>query len=135
MPFNGSHYQLECTMNVPQALSRPHPPILVGGGGERKTLRLVAQYAQACNLFPGPELEHKLDVLRGHCEAVGRSYDDIEKTVMGPLDPSDPEALVEQLRQYAQLGVAHYHGLVPNVSAIEPLRVLGREVIPAVADF
>ena len=65
----------------------PHPPILIGGGGEKKTLRLVAQYAQACNLFAAPELEHKLDVLRGHCEDVGRDYDDIEKTVMAPLDP------------------------------------------------
>ena len=74
------------TLNVPQPLTRPHPPILIGGGGEKKTLRLVAQYAQACNLFPSPDLERKLDVLRGHCEAVGRDYDDIEKTVMMPLD-------------------------------------------------
>ncbi len=71
----------------PRPLARPHPPILIGGGGERKTLRLVAQYAQACNLFAGPELEHKLDVLRRHCDDVGRDYDEIEKTVMGPLDP------------------------------------------------
>ena len=61
-------------------LTRPHPPILIGGGGEKKTLRLVAQYADACNLFAGPELQHKLDVLREHCERVGRDYDEIEKT-------------------------------------------------------
>jgi alkanesulfonate monooxygenase len=134
-PFEGVHYQLDRTLNVPRPITRPHPPILIGGAGEKKTLRLVAQYAQACNLFAGPELGRKLEVLRGHCEAVGRDYDDVEKTVIGPLDPSDPERLVEQLRDYAQLGVTHYHGTVPDVSAIEPLRVLGREVVPAVAEF
>lgn len=83
-PFRGRHYQLERTLNVPQALQRPHPPILIGGGGERKTLRLVAQYADACNLQDSLTLEqlaHKLDVLRGHCEKAGRPYDAIEKTV------------------------------------------------------
>src|SRR5437588_8652543 len=71
-PFEGKHYKLARTLNSPQALTRPHPPILIGGGGERKTLRLVARYADACNLFAGPdELPHKLDVLRRHCEEVG----------------------------------------------------------------
>jgi F420-dependent oxidoreductase-like protein len=74
-PYEGRHHRLERTLNVPQALSRPHPPILIGGGGEKKTLRFVARYAQACNLFAGPELPHKLDVLRAHCEAEGRDYD------------------------------------------------------------
>jgi F420-dependent oxidoreductase-like protein len=134
-PYEGKHYRLARTLNHPQALTKPHPPILIGGGGEKKTLRLVAQYAQACNLFAGPELEHKLDVLRRHCDDVGRNYDDIEKTVMGPLDPSDPRALVEQLRGYAALGVQHIQGMVPNVADIEQLRVLGREVIPAAAEF
>ena len=134
-PYEGKHYRLARTLNHPQALTKPHPPILIGGGGEKKTLRLVAQYAQACNLFAGPELEHKLDVLRRHCDDVGRNYDDIEKTVMGRLDPSDPRALVEQLRGYAALGVQHIQGMVPNVADIEPLRVLGREVVPAAAEF
>ena len=79
-PYQGRHYQLDRPINSPQALHEPHPPILIGGSGEKKTLRLVAQYAQACNLFPGPDLARKLDVLRGHCEAVGRDYDEIEKT-------------------------------------------------------
>jgi F420-dependent oxidoreductase-like protein len=138
-PYSGRHYQLERTLCSPQPLTRPHPPILIGGGGEKKTLRLVAQYAQACNLFPGPELEHKLDVLRGHCEAVGRDYDEIEKTVMMPLDPGpDGEKvgpLLEQLRHLADLGVSHVHGQVPGVSAITPLEILGERVIPAVAEF
>ncbi|MEO9139340.1 MAG: LLM class F420-dependent oxidoreductase, partial [Jatrophihabitans sp.] len=80
--YQGKHYTLGRTLNSPQSLRRPHPPILIGGSGEKKTLRLVAQYADACNLFGGPEVAHKLEVLRGHCDAVGRDYDDIEKTVM-----------------------------------------------------
>ena len=81
-PYDGKHYRLGRTLNVPQSLQRPHPRILIGGGGEKKTLRMVAQYADACNLFPSPDLAHKLDVLRGHCADVGRDYDAIEKTVM-----------------------------------------------------
>jgi alkanesulfonate monooxygenase len=138
-PYTGKHYQLERTLNSPQPLTRPHPPILIGGGGEKKTLRLVAQYAQACNLFPGPELEHKLDVLRGHCEAVGRDYDEIEKTVMISLDPGPDgeniDPLLEQLRSLAALGISHAHGRVPHVSAITPLELLGERVIPVAAGF
>jgi alkanesulfonate monooxygenase len=138
-PYNGKHYHLERTLNSPQSLRRPHPPILIGGSGEKKTLRLVAQYAQACNLFGGPELEHKLDVLRGHCEAVGRDYDEIEKTVMFPVDPGpngeNVDDLLEQLRSFAALGIAHVHSRVPNVSAITPLELLGERVIPVIADF
>jgi len=86
-PFAGRHFELERTLNVPQSLERPHPYLLVGGGGERKTLRLVAQYADACNLFLGPEVPHKLAVLREHCDRLGRDYDAIEKTGMVGVDP------------------------------------------------
>jgi F420-dependent oxidoreductase-like protein len=138
-PYTGTHYQLDRTLNSPQSLTRPHPPILIGGGGERKTLRLVAKYAQACNLFPGPELEHKLDVLRGHCDDVGRDYDEIQKTVMGPLDPGPDGANVDELiasmRQLADLGITHYHGSVPDAASIRPIELLGTRVIPVVADF
>src|ERR1700681_266608 len=79
-PFQGKHYQLERPINSPQALSQPHPPIMIGGSGEKKTLRFVSRYAQACNLFPGPDLARKLDVLRAHCDAEGRDYNEIEKT-------------------------------------------------------
>jgi alkanesulfonate monooxygenase len=136
-PYNGKHYQLERTLNVPQPLQRPHPPILIGGGGERKTLRLVAQYAQACNLFPSPELEHKLDVLRQHCADVGRDYDEIEKTVMMPLDlgvdGEHVEALLDQLAGLAKLGIQHVHGRVMDVETITPLEILGERVVPAAA--
>jgi F420-dependent oxidoreductase-like protein len=136
-PYEGTHYRLERTLNRPQPLRTP--PILIGGGGERKTLRLVAQYAQACNLFGGPELEHKLEVLRGHCEAVGRDYDEIEKTVMVPLDPGEKgekvDELLARLQGMAKLGVQEAHGVVPRVSEITPLEILGREVVPAAESF
>ncbi|MGE0295316.1 LLM class F420-dependent oxidoreductase [Pseudonocardia sp.] len=138
-PFEGTHYRLERTLNSPQALQRPHPPILIGGGGERKTLRLVAQYAQACNLFPGPELARKLDVLRGHCADVGRDYDEIEKTVMMPLDPGTEgervDALLAQLRGVADLGVAHVHGFVPEVASSRRLELLGEKVVAEIAGW
>src|SRR5690348_1690480 len=101
--YQGKHYTLERTLNSPQPLRRPHPPIMIGGGGERKTLRLVAQYAQACNLFGGPELGHKLDVLRQHCEDVGRDYAEIEKTVMMPLDPAPDGSVDDLLRRLEEV--------------------------------
>ncbi|WP_308190328.1 TIGR03560 family F420-dependent LLM class oxidoreductase [Pseudonocardia sp. TRM90224] len=115
-PYEGKHYHLERTLNAPQPLRTP--PILIGGGGEKKTLRLVAQYAQACNLFAGPELPGKLDVLRAHCADVGRDYDDIEKTVMVQLDTGEKgekvDALIEQLQGLGKLGVSEAHGWVPR---------------------
>jgi F420-dependent oxidoreductase-like protein len=138
-PYEGKHYRLERTLNVPQPLTKPHPPILIGGGGEKKTLRLVAKYAQACNLFGGAELEHKLEVLRRHCDDVGRDYDEIEKTVMFSLDPGEKgekvDALLEELQRLASLGVQEAHGSVPDVWRITPLELLGERVVPAAAGF
>jgi F420-dependent oxidoreductase-like protein len=138
-PYNGKHYQLERTLNSPQPLTRPHPPILIGGGGEKKTLRLVAQYAQACNLFASPELPHKLDVLRRHCADLGRDYDDIEKTVMMRFQPGangeNIDSMLEQLRELADLGVSEVHGSVEHVSQLTPLELMGEHVIPVVAGF
>jgi alkanesulfonate monooxygenase SsuD/methylene tetrahydromethanopterin reductase-like flavin-dependent oxidoreductase (luciferase family) len=138
-PYQGRHYRLDRTLNSPQPPTRPHPPILIGGGGERKTLRLVARYADACNLFLGPDLERKLDVLRGHCEAVGRDYDEIQKTVMGPLDPGPNgekvDDLLAELRRLAGLGITHVQGSVPGVAAITPLEILGERVVPVAAGF
>ena len=131
-PYQGKHYQLARTLNSPQPLRRP--PILIGGGGERKTLRLVAQYADICNLFPVPELPHKLDVLRRHCDEVGRDYDSIEKTIQYPLAADFLPALVlEDLAGYAKLGIAHAHMRVPRVFELTPLEVIGSEIIPAAA--
>ena len=117
-PFNGAHYRLARPLNSPQALQRPHPPIMIGGGGEKKTLRLVAQYADACNLFgnmPAAELTRKLDILREHCAAVGRPYEEIEKTALLSLkvtrDGADgattPAAAIEQLGALGELGFDH----------------------------
>jgi F420-dependent oxidoreductase-like protein len=138
-PFTGTHARLERTLNSPQAISRPHPPILIGGSGERKTLRLVARYAQACNLFPGPDLDHKLDVLRQHCEAEGRDYDEIEKTVLFNFDVGERGEkvgeIVEQLRDLHRRGFEVAHGRVTDVWKITPLEIIGREVLPAIAEL
>ena len=136
-PYEGKHYRLERTLNQPQPLRRP--PILIGGSGEKKTLRFVAKYAQACNLWPGPELPRKLDILRGHCEAEGRDYDEIEKTVMLGLDTGEKgekvDELLAQLKGLAELGIEEVHGWVPRVWEITPLQLIGKEIIPAVAEL
>ena len=138
-PYDGKHYQLARTLSSPQPLRKPHPPILIGGGGEQKTLLLVAKYANACNLFPGPDLPRKLDILRGHCEAVGRDYDEIDKTVMGPLDPGangeNVDVLLASMRELARLGVTHYHGSVPDAATLGRIELLGERVVPVMADF
>lgn len=137
--YQGRHYTLDRTLNSPQSLQRPHPPILIGGSGERKTLRLVAKYAQACNLFPSPELAHKLDVLRAHCEREGRDYDDIQKTVIYTFDVGERGERVEQiisdLRELAEQGFTVAHGPVKDVETLDPLRIIGEQVVPAVADL
>src|SRR5215467_3292428 len=138
-PFEGRHYRLERPLNSPQSLTRPHPPILIGGGGERKTLRLVARYGDACNLFASPRIPHKLDVLKRHCEAEGRDYGTIEKTSLGSFDVGEGGAkvgrLIGQLRWLSSMGIETAIGSVKGVERIEPLEVIGREVIPAVQDL
>jgi F420-dependent oxidoreductase-like protein len=136
-PYRGKHYQLDRPLNSPQALRRP--PIMVGGGGERKTLRMVAQYADACNLFATPDVEHKLKVLRGHCERLGRPYEEILKTVYYPFNVgADGERVAQtiaDLRRLHDLGFQAVIGSVTDVWQVEPLRVIGREIIPAVAPW
>lgn len=132
-PFQGQHYQLERPLNAPQCLSRPHPPILIGGSGEQKTLRLVAQYADACNLYPTPDLPHKLDVLRRHCDAIGRDYDTIEKTCAAWFNVADDAGrreLREQLTWLAGLGVETVIGIVPGDDPVAILEIVGKEIIP-----
>jgi F420-dependent oxidoreductase-like protein len=135
-PYLGQHYQLERPLNSPQALSQPHPPIMIGGSGEKKTLRFVARYAQACNLFPGPDLARKLDVLRAHCDAEGRDYDEIEKTCYFIFDTGEKGEkageIVDQLGNLAGMGFRAAIGQVANVWQVTPLEVIGSQVIPAV---
>jgi alkanesulfonate monooxygenase SsuD/methylene tetrahydromethanopterin reductase-like flavin-dependent oxidoreductase (luciferase family) len=137
-PFEGKHYRLERPLNLPQSISRPHPTIMIAGDGEKKTLRLVARYADACSLRPSPEIPRKFDVLRRHCEEEGRDYEEIEKTCAFAFDVGEggekAGELIGQLRWLAGLGVETVIGMVPNVDRISPLEVIGSEVIPAVAD-
>ena len=109
--FNGQHYQLERPLNHPQAVAKPHPKILIGGGGEKKTLRMVAQYADACNIFDmGPDaVKAKYDVIRGHCADVGRDYADIEKTVLTRLDFANEsdDQMVDRFGALGAIGTDH----------------------------
>lgn len=139
-PFNGKHIQLAEPINSPQPVSKPHPPILIGGGGEKKTLRLVAQYGDACNFFArlgNDVLQHKLDVLKAYCEQLGRPYEEIERTALGGahLAPGQmtPENVVEECKKLNRMGFQHVIFNMPNVSEIKPLEIMGREVIPEVA--
>ena len=139
-PYYGKHNRLEETLCSPQPLSRPHPPIMVAGGGEKKTLRLVAQYGDACNLFGTPEtVGPKLTILKRHCDALGRDYASIEKTTLGTaeLAPGKMRAddVIAHCRRLAALGVQHAIFNMPNVHEIRPLELFGREIIPAVADL
>lgn len=109
-PYEGTHYQLAETLNSPQPIQQPHPPILIGGSGEKKTLRLVAKYGDACNLFVGtPEdATHKLNVLREHCEREGTDYDAIRKTILytgAALHSGDMDGFVTDLAGLAAAGI------------------------------
>jgi F420-dependent oxidoreductase-like protein len=138
-PFVGKHARLERPLNLPQSLSRPHPPILIAGSGERRTLPLVARYADACNLRPGPDIPRQLELLRRYCEAEGRDYDAIEKTCPYRFDVGTNGEkvgeLVDQLRGFARMGIQTVIGRVIDEHRIAPIEIMGREVIPALAEL
>jgi F420-dependent oxidoreductase-like protein len=138
-PFHGKYYQLDRTLNSPQSLTRPHPPILIGGAGEKKTLRLVARYADACNIFDTPELAHKLDVLREHCAAEGRDYASIEKTAQVRFDLGEHgenvQQTIEHLHELAELGIQVAHGTVIGAGSLRPMDLMAERIIPAVSAF
>ncbi|HET6319270.1 MAG TPA: LLM class flavin-dependent oxidoreductase [Chloroflexota bacterium] len=138
-PFRGQHVSMARPLNVPQSLTRPHPPILIAGGGERRTLPLVARYGDACNIPPAPELPRKLELLKHLCDETGRDYGAIEKTApfafdVGPDGSKVPE-LLGRLRWLGSLGVQTVLGWVVGVEDIQPIEVMGREIIPAVAEL
>jgi len=116
---------------------------MIAGSGEQKTLRLVARYADACNIQPGPNIASKLDVLRRHCDVEARDYNSIEKTCpflfdVGEAPGGDPvkiSELIERLRGLAGMGIQKVYGAVPHIDRISPLEVIGREVIPAVSEL
>ncbi len=138
-PYEGRYYQLAETMNVPQPISRPHPSIMVGGGGEQKTLRLAARYGDAVNVFGDPAtVKHKYEVLQHWCEVEGRPYSALERTTLqsARLDPRDGasvESIIERFGAFAEVGVQHIIVNMPNVSSIAPLERFGEHIIPAVA--
>lgn len=139
--YEGKHYKLAETLNVPPPVQNPRPRILIGGSGEKKTLRLVAKYADACNIFGMQGVDfvrQRLDVLRRHCEREGRDYDDIEKTVLFVFNPGpngeETGRVVEQLGEFADAGVQTVIGHVMGAENLAPLEAMGRDVIPGVRD-
>jgi len=138
--YDGRHYHLAETLCSPAPLSQPHPPVLIGGGGERKTLRLVAQYAGACNLFaasPG-EIAHKLDVLHGHCADVGRDEAEIRKTILyaGPtLAAGDTDAFLADMTGYAGLGISEVVVMPPTGRADGWIEQVCAPVVPRLAEL
>jgi alkanesulfonate monooxygenase len=139
-PFAGRHYRLAETLCVPQPLRRPHPPILIGGMGEQRTLRLVARHADACNLFTymgAAEVGRKLDVLRRHCEAERRDFDEIERTTLGTVQlapgKQTPADVIRELGALAKVGVQHAIVNLPNVHEIAPVERLAKQVLPEIA--
>jgi F420-dependent oxidoreductase-like protein len=143
-PYHGRHFQLEQPLNSPQPVAQPHPPIMIGGGGERKTLRLVAQYADACNLDAGSgpasyadvldELPRKFDVLRRHCDELGRDFETIERTTLGTVNLVPGGQTADEIRAYltelAGRGVQHAIVNMADPYALSPLETFGRQIIP-----
>ncbi|GAA1888708.1 LLM class F420-dependent oxidoreductase [Lapillicoccus jejuensis] len=138
-PYDGAHYHLAETINVPTTIQKPHPPIVIGGSGEKKTLRLVAQYGDATNLIVdgADALQHKLEVLRGHCDTLGRDYDTIEKTVMGPqVDPlEDVDGFLRVAESYAALGVEHIHLRAVTPDPAGYVARFGEQVAPRLTEI
>ena len=137
-PYEGTHYRLAETICSPRPVSSPRPPILVGGSGEKKTLRLVARYADACNLFATEpsEVAHKLEVLERHCADEDRDPATIQKTILGMVDPvADPDAFLTSMEQYAALGIE----LVEVMPLVEDPAAwaaeLGERVVPRLAEL
>lgn len=137
-PYNGKHYQLAETLCHPMPISAPHPPILIGGGGEKKTLKLVAKYADACNLFAFdvPDVAKKLEVLKGHCDNEGRDYDAIKKTVLYIGDPlGDTDAFMRHAEQYAALGVSLVDFAPGQGDPVAFVERIGTDIVPRLADL
>ena len=133
--FDGRQYHASRLLNSPQSISRPRVPIMIGGGGEKKTLRLVAQYADATNVFGGPEaIHHKYEILREHCAAVGRDYDEIERSNLQTINlgRDTPSQIVERFGELSDAGAQHIIFSVTDVHDPAQLETIGREILPHV---
>jgi F420-dependent oxidoreductase-like protein len=141
-PYYGKHYHLAETLCSPQPISKPRPPIMIGGAGEKRTLALVAKYADACNLYAFENLDllrAKLDVLRRHCDALGRPFDDIERTAIGAIDLRQGGMTAREAIEYCRgvnaAGIQHFIVSMPGDHTLRPIEIMRNEVIPAVADL
>jgi alkanesulfonate monooxygenase SsuD/methylene tetrahydromethanopterin reductase-like flavin-dependent oxidoreductase (luciferase family) len=138
-PIRGVHVSIQRALNIPQSVARPHPPILIAGGGPKRTLPLVARYADACNLPPSPEIPRTLDQLRELCAVEGREFDVIERTAPFRFDVGTNgdkvDELIGRLRWLGGMGIQTVFGSVSGADRITPIEIMAREVIPAVADI
>jgi F420-dependent oxidoreductase-like protein len=140
--YNGKHYRLAETLCSPQPISKPHPPIMIGGAGEKRTLPLVAKYADACNLYAFESLDvvrAKLDVLRALCEALGRPFEEIERTGIGSIDVRQGKMsardAIEYCRGVSGAGIQHFIVSMPGDYDLTPIELMRKEIIPAVAEL
>jgi F420-dependent oxidoreductase-like protein len=137
--FVGTHVQARRLLNSPQSLTRPRPPIMIGGGGEQKTLRLVAQYADATNVFGGPvQIHHKYEVLREHCETLGRPFEEIERSTLQTIrlpgtateHTETPSQIVDRFGELGDAGAQHVICSVRGLDDPQRLEVIGRDILP-----
>ena len=139
--FVGKHYSAPAITNNPPPLSSPHPRIMIGGTGPNKTLRMVAQYADACNIgdWVGKEnMQKALDTLKAHCEVLGRDYNSVEKTSLCTVDLSSKDtagSVIKQIKELAAMGFTHAIFNMPDVYKITPLETFAQQIIPAAADL
>ncbi|PJF44912.1 MAG: LLM class F420-dependent oxidoreductase [Phototrophicales bacterium] len=137
-PYHGKHFSLPEPIFNPQPISQPHPPIMVGGEGEKKTLRMVAQYGDACNINMRSIdfVRHKFNILRQHCDTVGRDYSQIEKTLIGVAELSNgTQKIIEACHQYAELGVSQIIFGLSDYHDLKQIEQLAEEIVPAVQAF
>ena len=139
--FEGQHFSAPAITNNPRPLSKPHPRIMIGGMGPKKTLRMVAQYADACNFFEGAgmeKLQKAIDTLKAHCERLGRDYDTIEKTSLGTVHLSEGdtvEGVIRRIKDLSAMGFTHTIFNMPDVYRITPLETFAKQIIPAVEEL
>ncbi|MFO7679508.1 MAG: TIGR03560 family F420-dependent LLM class oxidoreductase [Chloroflexota bacterium] len=139
--FAGKHFSAPAITNNPRPLSTPHPRLMIGGTGPNKTLRMVAQYADACNIgdWVGTEnMQKALDTLKAHCETLGRDYDAIEKTSLSTVHLSGDdtvESVISRIQQFSKMGFSHAIFNMPDVYKITPLETFAKEIIPAAAEL
>ena len=141
MSFEGKHISAPAITNNPRPLSTPHPRIMIGGMGPKKTLRMVAQYADACNIFEGAgidKMQSALDTLKGHCDRLGRDYDTVEKTSLSTVQLSGDDTVdstISRVKGLSEMGFTHAIFNMPDVYEITPLKTFAKEIIPAAAEL